>query len=1295
MDERNNRPDDGGPAAPGGPDGASPAGPPGGDGAAPPTPTTAAATRRRRWPLVLLAAFVALLLALSAGGAWLLGTQAGLDRVLALVRHVGPVSIEAEGARGRLIGRLHIDRLVIDHERVHVVAEGIDVDPSVLGLPFLEIAIDTAKVASVDLQLKARTKPPDDLPPRFLPGPLRLAVERFDVGRFTLHTPGGTTTEIRAIGGTLAMSRTTLTVTGASADGGAWAARGEAELRAADPLQLAATGAWEVRAADKRYVGTGRASGDLENLAVVATATMPRGVAFDGRLHLADGFSVDGRATLDGFDPADVGAGRAFGPVSGALDVAGGLDAFKATGRLQAPTLKTGPLDLALDGGYADRTFTVRSLALAKPATDLRVTASGAVDLHEAPRIRFAGDWTALRWPLSGAPLVVLPRGRYTIEGAGTYAYTVDASVRGPAIPPSEVQARGDVDANRLRVASVDARTLRGRVTGTAELAWQGEQPWSAKLDGRGLDFGVLRPQLKGRVNAAVEANGRGFEPTGWWDARIARLDGNVRGLPARGRGSAQMRAGQLRVNGLEVFFGSAQLQADGTVGRKSSDLEWRLRLDDLGSFLPDASGSLRSRGTIVGTDGRTAVQGTIGARNLKYGEWQAAQVVADVDVDTTDRDASYLKIVALRAGQATRYADQVRITLDGRASDHALVVRGTSGQDWMELVTRGRFDAKTSTWTVDLQDFRVQGPPLLSYRLESPSNLVANRDGVLLSTTCFVREVERICAAGTWSAATAWAMTLNARDMPLRLLPLALPRGTEYAGSVDVDATVRGAPRELWTAEAGLGFRDAEFRYRVPSGRMEVVRLGTGRVEARAAPESYLAHVGLATVAGSSIEGHAELRRSDTPIVDLPLTGQLAMETRELAWLPLFVPEVDRLTGHLVTKVDLGGTAGSPELRGFVAFDGGEIDVYRTNLLLRDVNARIALDANRIGLDATATTRGGSAKARGALEWRDRVPFGTLNFTGENLLVADLPEAKVTASPNLDFRIDGRRMDIGGEVRIPMARIQPKDLRGAVLPSGDEKIVGTGTPDERAGAFVVNTSVRLTLGDDVKIDAYGLKGRLGGNLLVTARPNEVPIGSGELTIRDGTFEAYTRALDIDRGRLLFAGQAVGNPGLDIRAQRKIVNTRTGGDIVAGINVRGTLLKPQLSFYSDPSMSQSQIASMIIVGRTLDDLQDSQRQTLGSADTRTALTAQGSAFLAGQLGRYVGIDDVAVEQGANNSTSVVIGKFLSPRLYVSYGVSLTETINTLKLRYTIGDRWVIKTESGVRQSADIEYTIER
>jgi translocation and assembly module TamB len=55
----------------------------------------------------------------------------------------------------------------------------------------------------------------------------------------------------------------------------------------------------------------------------------------------------------------------------------------------------------------------------------------------------------------------------------------------------------------------------------------------------------------------------------------------------------------------------------------------------------------------------------------------------------------------------------------------------------------------------------------------------------------------------------------------------------------------------------------------------------------------------------------------------------------------------------------------------------------------------------------------------------------------------------------------------------------------------------------------------------------------------------------------------------------------------------------------------------------------------------------------------------------------------------------VLGRYLSPRLYVSYGVSLVESINTIKAHYTLGDHWAIRTEAGTNQSADLVYTIER
>ncbi len=55
----------------------------------------------------------------------------------------------------------------------------------------------------------------------------------------------------------------------------------------------------------------------------------------------------------------------------------------------------------------------------------------------------------------------------------------------------------------------------------------------------------------------------------------------------------------------------------------------------------------------------------------------------------------------------------------------------------------------------------------------------------------------------------------------------------------------------------------------------------------------------------------------------------------------------------------------------------------------------------------------------------------------------------------------------------------------------------------------------------------------------------------------------------------------------------------------------------------------------------------------------------------------------------------MLGNYLSPRLYVIYGISLAESINTIKLRYTLGDRWTLRTEAGKERSAEVVYTIEK
>ena len=229
-----------------------------------------------------------------------------------------------------------------------------------------------------------------------------------------------------------------------------------------------------------------------------------------------------------------------------------------------------------------------------------------------------------------------------------------------------------------------------------------------------------------------------------------------------------------------------------------------------------------------------------------------------------------------------------------------------------------------------------------------------------------------------------------------------------------------------------------------------------------------------------------------------------------------------------------------------------------------------------------------------------------------------------------------------------------------------------------------------------MSIDTSGLTGRLTGSLTIKSGYDAITSGTGELSVTEGKYTAYGRKLDIQRGRLIFTGGPIDDPGIDVRAVKQFP------DVTAGVNVRGTLLQPHMTFFSDPPLPQSQVVSLILAGGSLESAQTRTTGNSGAggvggpgSGAGGAALAQGAAILGQQLGSHVGIEDVSLESDITNETSLVLGRYLSPRLYVSYGISLTQQLNTLKLRYTLGDHWTVKTEVGQARGADLVYSIDK
>lgn len=420
-------------------------------------------------------------------------------------------------------------------------------------------------------------------------------------------------------------------------------------------------------------------------------------------------------------------------------------------------------------------------------------------------------------------------------------------------------------------------------------------------------------------------------------------------------------------------------------------------------------------------------------------------------------------------------------------------------------------------------------------------------------------------------------------------------------------------------------------------------------------------------------------------------LEGELSARLSRLDLLPAFIPDVEDTRGELRANLALGGTLGDPRITGRVTLVDGTAKVPRLGLALKAITLMAESDGqNRIRFEGRLRS-GGELRFNGRMQWpadNARDWSAELALKGERVEAVKIPEAWVLVSPDLRLRARPQRVDVEGELVVPEARIEPLQTGAAVPVSRDAILVNA--PDELAAKtpWELYSQVRLVLGDKVRFKGFGLTGNITGSVTATDEPEKITTARGELSVTAGKYTAYGRDLDIERGRLIFAGGPIDNPGIDARAVRRV------GEVLAGISVRGTLKSPVLTLFSDPPMPQTDILSYLILGQPLQQASTAEGRTLLGA--ASALTLTGGDRLARDIGARFGFEEVAIRTGGTpGAASLVVGRYLSPKLFVAYSVGLFEQINLLRLRYQLNSRWTVQTETGTYSGADLLFTIER
>ena len=1223
-------------------------------------------------------ATAALLVVLAIALYWLLQTVAGRDVLLnqIIARLPAGSSFTWKKAEGPLAGPLTLHGVDFRYDRIHFTAERIYLDPDLRPLLGKRLRLDALQLSNATLDIPKSDEPfklptwPELLPQIEMPIDIQADALAIDGLRITQSTQP--LIDIRRANGGVDIGDGYFKATQLAIDSD----RGRINLH----------GGYEPRSRYRTDVVA----------TVVFPATLGRSPARLGLVARGDRMKMD--IGLAGNAPAPVrillgvrGEENPTWVFSGrteALDLA--LLGLSDTSMPLAFDLKAngagGAADLrgrVTQGGFvaviepskiriADEVLTVEPLAVR--ALDGLTTLRGRADFKdpENPQFKFSINARGLRWGEDAATQIAAD------ADLGFAGQMKAWAAIGKATLVREKQAAtvdfdGAGNGEQLVLNKLQAKMPTGTLDATGIVGWEPQLRWDLGAELAGFDPGYFLADWKGNVSGDLASKGQARE-TGGFDATldVPKLGGSLRGRKLDGRGKFAVH-GDEGEGQLALALGNSRVDANGKVGARL-DIDATLQPLHLDDLLPDANGSIAGTLKLTGTRDAPNVDADLSGNGLKWSGYSADTLSVRGRLPWQGGDGELaIRGSAIDVGMVL---DSLRVDARGAVED--LRFNGDASNAMGSVSLAGTALKRGANWQGSLDTLQLTPSKGSDWRLRQPARYAQNGSAFTLSPACLAASGGgALCAEANWPKQ---GLQLHADALPLTLVQPWLPpsngRPLTLRGEIKLDASLKPAGN-AWIGEVHLASLDGGLKLG-NNARGEIVRYDNFTLDADFDPQTIKGRLGT----GFKGDGYVDATIATGWDDFSPLKGDIYFNNSRLFWLELFSPDLVRPTGDLHGHVGLAGTRGTPALSGEAQLTQFKGELPSLGITLTDGVANLVAQADGSAhIDGTlksmsstgGTANGGTLSVDGALDWKVEGSPLQFNIRGKDFLIADTTDLQAVASPDLKVQFADNTLQVRGAVVVPSASIDVEKLDEGVSASEDVVVLDPVDP-ERTPSSRLDLDMAITLGDAVKLKGYGLDGSLAGTMNVRSRLGREMVATGRLDV-DGRYTAYGQKLLITRGELVWSNNAVSDPRINIRAEREVVSS----SVTAGIDVTGRASSPKATVWSNPAMGESEALAYLVLGRSLNTASTDESRKINAAST--ALTA-GAGLLASQLGAKIGLDDAGVLESRTLGGSVFgVGKYLSPRLYVSYGVSMVGSGSAITLKYLLRKGFDAEIES--------------
>ncbi len=947
-------------------------------------------------------------------------------------------------------------------------------------------------------------------------------------------------------------------------------------------------------------------------------------------------------------------------------------------------------------------------------------------------------NWKDFSHPLAKEP--ELPHGQYSLTYTDSQLSLEGSSTLRLKSITTETSSKLNINfAERaLLIDTFEAPLYKGNLSITGDIHWKDKVDIKMRAIADDISLAAWLPERLEQSKISFESKVQAQADNGDFTANTATSINNLTlgKHPLSGDLKAKYEQSRVRLERLSLSNESANIELSGYYDLAEKNIQSHLQfaINKLENIFPRAEGDISSKISLEGYLFSPLIDISLASKAFNSGLVNSQNFNLSLNLITSNPEnerpslqqtldaiqIKHLKINADLLSKGTTALEHTSLALTGNLNHHQLELSSKSLPGNIELnsltlagaleipLENERPQWLSSQWRGEITDFKLSQNdlPEIQFSLKSPAPLMLSQSAMQLDALCLEHTPNFLCLEQlSLQELRHFSLTANLggarlenKDSIFGGLHEKLPQDWTIEGKLEAKLSAHGEfnpdLRKLERLELNskAALHELAFHYRDEESEIiedyyfDELWVEIKGDEQTLIPGGKLVFNGKSTL---TLNGYIEQWLQPQRDTNIHLQGELD----KLKYFQAFFPSVTNLDGKLTTDIQYlrNGKQANALILGHLVLDDFSLFIPAYGTDVKQWNLKLNATKDKIALEGDGKIGEGSANVRGIVEASTEQQSSSDRATvsaqaaikGDRLALINLPDARLTASPDLRLQGEGLNWHLAGLLEVSDSHLILQELpASAVRVSEDARIYGSS--EERQSLFTLTSDVQLIAEDNIHFQGFGLDTGIKGRLRFTQDGKRVKQLQGSLNLPEGEFKAYGQTLEIENGQITFSGPT-NNPGLDVRAARRI------DTVTAGIWLHGTARKPESSLYSTPSMSESDILSYLISGRPMSENTGSESGHMESAALALGLRQALPALQ--KIGSQFGLSDISVDAGpAGGGGSIAAGKRLNDKLFVKYQYGLVGAVGRFVIEYELSKRLKLEAGSGETDTIDISYT---